>query len=176
MTSVLLAAGTALTAMCVLNLWLTLRLAAVVRDRLAAPGATPPASKPAGTALPAFDATTTAGRPVSGAELSSGEVAIGMFTSTCPPCVASLPPFRELAARLAAAGGRALAVVVDDHESAPQTAAQLAEVCDTVLVASTGPLLQAFGISAFPTFEHYSDGGLVVSSHTVEDLPRPVPA
>lgn len=129
-----------------------------------------------GTAVD-FSATTVDGRVVSTGSLTDANL-LGVFSTTCAPCLSALPAFVERAA--AQPGGRdhVLTLVVGDGEAeaAPFLSA-LAGVAKVVREPIHGPMATAFGVTGYPAFGLVDGDGIVrFSSASPAGLPEPATA
>jgi thiol-disulfide isomerase/thioredoxin len=155
-------------ALCLVDLVLTLGVVRRLREhgeRLAQRGSVGALSvRGAGEAVDDFHSTTTAGEPVSLRDLASPTL-VGFFAPHCPACEEQLPRFLSYATEFA---GPVLAVVAGD--SAEYRAA-LAGAGGVVVEAERGPLQQAFGVDAYPSFLVVAGGVVVSSTHDAGGLP-----
>jgi thiol-disulfide isomerase/thioredoxin len=128
---------------------------------VAALAALPAAAEIAGAPLE-FAATTLDGAPVSGQSLAGRWVLLDFWGTWCAPCVAVLPRLdrlqREERDRLAVVGlafysgsGADVAAFLDEQGAA-----------DYVAWLGEEPLLEKFGILAFPTYFLIAPGGTLV--------------
>jgi thiol-disulfide isomerase/thioredoxin len=115
----------------------------------------------AGTQIPAFEAQTTSGEPVSLERLLGQESMVGFFSPGCTPCREQLPAF----ARLAGDGGRAaLAVIVGPASTADELLAVADGTVPVLREAQGGPVTTAFAARAFPGIFLLDPQGRVVAS------------
>jgi peroxiredoxin len=115
----------------------------------------------AGAQIPAFEAATTSGEPVSLDRLLGRESMVGFFSPGCRPCREQLPAF----ARLAADGGRAaLAVIVGPASKADEFLAVLDGTVPVLREEQGGPVTTAFAARAFPGLFLLDSRGKVVAS------------
>lgn len=157
-------AVTGLSALCLVNLWLTIALARKLRsqgEELARRGSRPRpmVGLPPGTPVPDFTITTVTGATVSAQDLRGERSLVGFFSPGCAPCHDQVPHFTALAATVPGGAGRPLAVISDGHAAAhgrdgdaDELARQLADVAHVVREPSAGTVAAALGVSGFPSF------------------------
>ncbi|MBG0821548.1 redoxin domain-containing protein [Planomonospora sp. ID91781] len=123
------------------------------------PPAEPSLGLPAlGSALPSFASVTTAGEPVTSANLPLPAV-VAFFDVACEPCRDKAPRFaRELSDH---PGLNALAVVIGE---AGAMSATLEAACRVVVEPSDGTLVRAFGVRGFPAMCLLDERGVVVQA------------
>lgn len=167
----LAAALVLVTALCLLNLVLTMgvirRLRADAGHRSLAPSA---AERAVGNSVGEFLATSVTGVAVDHGRLD-GRAVVGFFTPGCRPCAEQLPEFERLARRLGA--DRVLGVVVGDGAACDADAARLSAVAPVVVERPGGPVSTAFSVDAFPSLFEVRNGTVVAAGHAVSALGAP---
>ncbi|MFE1963113.1 hypothetical protein [Streptomyces sp. NPDC059479] len=145
----------AVTALCVLDLMLTLAVLRRLRDRPSGTAVIDEGGIPVGAAVGTFAAQCTKGVPLTEKDLADGAV-VSFFSPGCLPCRRKLPVFVEQATALQ--GRRQMIAVVvtptgKPHEEAEAVAMaeQLAPVARVVAEDVEGPCAAAFGVRAFPS-------------------------
>jgi thiol-disulfide isomerase/thioredoxin len=174
----LLVAVVVLGVVCAFNLALILRLSKIVREQPASAPAAASALPDLGTEIPSFVGVTTAGRPLSSAELTTGTVLVTFLSATCQPCRDSLPRLAEVGIDLRSIGARSLAVLSAPSQSDP------ADMVDALsdgsdVIAADGyhdPRFSSFGVTAYPTFLLFEHGRLTGATHALDELALPVTA
>jgi hypothetical protein len=150
-----LAAGLVLVgALCLLDLLLTFGVLRRLREHsavLATLTSRPPEANvlPVGSSVGDFSATTTSGGHV-GNESLTAPTLVGFFSVGCGACEEQLPGFLE---RAETADRPSFAVVVGGDEAERSVIARRLEpVAKVVVEDSYGPVAEAFGVTAFPSF------------------------
>jgi hypothetical protein len=120
----------------------------------------PPSGPDVGATLPAFDARTVEGEPVTAVSFATGRSAVGFFGATCQPCRDHLPNF--LADLSAGAFDQGLVVVVGDP-AAGADLVSLARAADVAVLVEpdNGAISAAYAIQMFPTVVAVNDGTVV---------------
>lgn len=144
------------------NLLLLLLIARRVR-RIARRAEVPPRPwLPPGTLVPDFTTVTTAGDRLSLDDLRGQQSLVGIFSTTCEPCVVQVPVF---AAHAASEGGpsRVIAVVIGTAEQASDYMAILDGKVTIVCEERYGPVAMAFSARAYPSIYLLDDDGRVIA-------------
>ncbi|MEO3748742.1 hypothetical protein [Plantactinospora sp. B5E13] len=186
------AATVTLTAICVLNLVLTLgmvrrlnRLTPPVGagDAAAPAGARPADAAPsvAGPGLPApgtkvrdFTAVTTDGTTLGRAELT-GRGLVAFFLTGCTSCHHLLPEFVAYADSFPGGRERVLAVVVTGKGGPDDLVRRLSPVARVTIEPVGGPVSTAFGVDGFPVFSVLQDHVVIAAQEKVAVLRRQHP-
>jgi thiol-disulfide isomerase/thioredoxin len=168
--------------LCLIDLVLTLGVVRRLRDhssRLTAMNAAAldipsDALRAPGSPVDPFTATD-----IDGVDRSLGDLAepslVAFFAPDCPACEEKLPAFLAYASAFPGGRDRTLAVVSGQAGGVKYRTA-LAEVGAVVMEPQRGPVQEAFGAKAFPTFLVIVDGVVTTSTHDVADLPEHQPA
>jgi hypothetical protein len=146
------------------NLLLILLVARRVRELAQrAPGPMPRPWLAPGTRVGDFAAVTVGGEPVSLHSLLGRPSLVGLFSTSCEPCLEQLPVF---AGQAVAQGGPAqvLAVVVGSATEAEDLVALLDGKAKVVREDHRGPVTTAFSAHAFPGIYLLDPEGRVVAS------------
>jgi len=145
-----------------LNLALSAAIIRRLRDQqassTAAQGLLPP-----GETVAQFDSHTLDGRQVALDDITPGMV-VAFFSPTCGACEKALPGFLSEMASDPGMPMKALAVVVGAADQADHLISQLAEVARVVPPGESGPVVQAFAVSGYPSFFLIGDNGVVERS------------
>jgi thiol-disulfide isomerase/thioredoxin len=166
--------------MCCVNLLLTFGVIRRLREQANAvpqPGyAVLPDAEPAvGRSLPALAATCIDGAELTGRTLSTGSAAIGVFSTSCPPCREELPRFLTALGHL---GQERVAVVVNDDgadQAALDTFREIAgSACRLVVERPLGAVTGALGVTHFPTMVLLQDGVVTANEQYARALRVPV--
>jgi thiol-disulfide isomerase/thioredoxin len=179
----LMAAVIGVGVLCLVNLWLTIAMARVLRDhgaQLARRGSRPRpvVGLPPGTQVPEFTVTTVAGATVSAEDLRGQRSLIAFFSPGCAPCHEQVPAFTALARRLPGGAARSLAVICSgpggargQDGSADHLAQELADVAHVIREPSAGTAAAALAVSGFPSFILLDAGGRVeAGAHAVAGI------
>ena len=139
-------------------------------------GGTPPlqaTTVPAGEAPSEFEATAVDGTPVTRDDLT-GPALIGFFQPDCAPCAAQTEHFRQRAARMRGSDHHIWTVIAGPNEQKVRSYAEHFDGLGTVVAERPGgPIVQAFGVSGYPTFVLVdANGHLTAAQHTVAELPE----
>jgi thiol-disulfide isomerase/thioredoxin len=184
--------------LCLLNLWLTIAMARVLRghgEQLAHRGVRPRpvVGLPPGTQVPDFTVTTVTGATVSAEDLRGERSLIAFLSPGCAPCHEQVPAFAALARRLPGGSARSLAVICsgpgaprgqedrgqedrgqeERHQDsgADHLARELADVAHVVREPSAGAAAAALAVSGFPSFILLDAGGRVeAGAHAVAGI------
>jgi len=153
----------------VLHLFITFGLIArfrVYQDGAALVPRDPDLPRP-GEAVQSFEATTTAGTPLSAATFSSGATLVGFFTPHCGPC-------EQARTRLIDDPPR-LPMVAFVNGSADDAACQrigdaLGAIAQVAYTARNESIARAFRQAGYPTFIRVENGAVAASSHNLRDV------
>jgi thiol-disulfide isomerase/thioredoxin len=170
--------------LCLVNLWLIIAMARVLRghgEQLAhrRSGPRPVVGPPPGTQVPEFTVTTVTGATVSAGDLRGQRSVIGFFSPGCAPCHEQVPAFTAFARTLAGGAARPLAVICGGGHGSAQgqdagadhLAGQLADVAHVVREPSAGTAAAALAVSGFPSFILLDAGGRVeAGAHAVAGI------
>ncbi len=117
---------------------------------------------PPGTPVPRFTTVTIAGDQLSLDDLRGQQSLIGIFSTTCEPCVAQVPLF---AAHAASEGGpsRVIAVISGTAEQARAYMAILDGKVTIVREEGHGPVAVAFSVRAHPSIYLLDPDGKVIA-------------
>ncbi|MFG1805964.1 hypothetical protein [Streptomyces sp. NPDC049040] len=164
-----------LTALCLLDLALTVGVVRRLREhtellgRRPAAGSRAPAERlailPEGEVAADFEAAATDGSTVSRAAIDT-PLLVGVFSPTCDTCHEALPGFLDLAARVPGGAAKVLAVVVAGMGDTGPLCAKLEPVSRVVVERMGGALTSALTIRAFPAFALVGSGGRIMVSGT----------
>jgi thiol-disulfide isomerase/thioredoxin len=120
-----------------------------------------------GDVVQPFEATTTAGTPLSAAALSSGATLVGFFTPHCGPCdqaraklIDDPPPFPMVAFINGSA----------DDAACQQIGDALGAVAQVAYTARNDSITRAFRQAGYPTFIRVENGTVAASSHNLRDV------
>jgi thiol-disulfide isomerase/thioredoxin len=166
------------------NLWLTIAMARVLRhhrEQLARRGSQPRPmiGLPPGTQVPEFTVTTVTGATVSAEDLRGQRSLIGFFSPGCAPCHEQVPAFAAFAQTWLGQAPRPLAVICGgghglahgQDADADDLARQLADVADVVREPSAGAVAAALAVAGFPSFILLDAGGRVeAGAHAVAGI------
>jgi peroxiredoxin len=167
-----------------LNLALTFALMKYVRRHGARPAGRAPAvgrpltGLPTGGPAPEFTGTAVSGEAVSLGDLTGARSVVAFLGANCPPCRIQLPEFRDYARSVPGGAAQVLAVVMGPENLAAEYAEELSGTATVVLEPpGGGPVVQAFSVSAYPTFYVLDEQGRVESAGAaIRHLTTPTPA
>jgi thiol-disulfide isomerase/thioredoxin len=156
-----------LTALCLINLVLTLgvvrRLREISREAGRVHDPTEAGRLPAGADVGAFSALTTDGTTVS-RETVNGPTLIGFFSPDCPPCVDAVPEFVGYAHTVPGGRDRVVAVVLAKPGSGGELAAELRDVAQVITGPDASATQQALAVLALPTVYLIDERATVLAS------------
>ncbi|HLU33866.1 MAG TPA: redoxin domain-containing protein [Natronosporangium sp.] len=158
------AALVALWVVVLLNLLLTY---ALIRRVGAGAGEPPLGGLEAGTTVPEFEAETPDGRRLSRRDLGERRaLVLGFFSPTCSACTHHLPDFGTFSKRAQEKGVQAVAVVDGDAAQSEELRASLPAGTTTLLAPrNSNPLLDAFQVSAYPSYTVVRADGTVEGTY-----------
>ncbi|WP_404954756.1 TlpA family protein disulfide reductase [Streptomyces sp. 147326] len=170
---VLTAAVVLLSALCLLNLLLTVGVVKRLREHteILAP-IRQQAGIRTGDEVADFQAVTVDGRPLDRACLADDSV-VAFFAPDCQPCKAVLPDFIRLAEADEHGRDRRIAVVIGTAEASQDLVALLSPLAHVVVEEPLGPVGTAFRTSGTPTVLRIGTAGgrTVVTSDRVLAMP-----
>jgi len=120
-----------------------------------------------GATAPDFEAETPDGRRLSRRDLGERRpLVLGFFSPTCAACKHHLPDFGTFSERAQARGVQAVAVVDGDAAQSEALRASLPAGTTTLLAPRTSnPLLDAFQVSAYPSYTVVRADGTVEGTY-----------
>ncbi|WP_433371901.1 TlpA family protein disulfide reductase [Streptosporangium sp. CA-115845] len=128
-----------------------------------------------GTPLPAFDAESVDGETVN-SQAAPPEV-LALLSTECVVCLEEMPRFlRFLGDRGVDRSAAVVVIMGGDTPKAEKLVEGLRPVAQVVRQPWGGPIEKAFQARLFPNFYLASDGVVRVTSISVANLDRPVPA
>jgi len=129
-----------------------------------------------GSEVDEFTAVSTDDVAVSKDSLA-GETMVGFFSVSCAPCVENAPKFAAHAAGVPGGKASVLAIVVADGDDDPsELVGVLGDGARVVVEGYDGPVVAAFGVTAFPTYAVVAAGKISATAIEVSTLPIPTPA
>jgi|GEM_PF-2590453 len=135
----------------------------------------PPSGPEVGSPVPPIRAHTSTASLLDTAGLAGHGYLVAFLSSSCQGCRVSLPILLGYAERLADPD-RLIVVIMGERWRGEDLEQRLAGLATVVPESDGGPIVAAYGITAFPSYVLVSGTGTVVATgHSVPDLPQPQP-
>lgn len=128
-----------------------------------------------GTAVPVFEAVTTAGERIVSTDLVDEEVLLVFLSASCESCRWDLPRLETALADLATRGPRPIVVLAGNLERRGEIRDDLTVVARVVDDDAESTLTKSFGVRGYPSLIKVRGGVVVQSGHTIGELALAAP-
>lgn len=164
----LIAAVVLVGAIAVLNLLLTMAVIRRLRRNEAnMPGMPMMDTGPAaGSPLPEFAASSTAGDDVSNESFMGSAGIAAFFSTTCSACKPAIPQLVDHIEKAGFTPQQALVVIAGEGDERAEFTAMFDGKATVITEGELDKVATAFSISAFPSFVHFDESGVVTRSHS----------
>jgi peroxiredoxin len=124
-----------------------------------------------GTAVPPFEAVTTAGDRLSTVDLDlTEEVLVAFVSSDCESCRWDLPRLVTVLGALARSGPRPIVLLSGEESSRADIRGELEDVARVIADDPDRSLTKSFGVRGFPSLLRVREGTIVQSGHTLSEI------